>query len=73
MPPNPRESTKKCSLTPLRGFPGVRFFSWKHDRRFEVGARVLLHADGDPITDRDAGQPLLLIDCAWRRVPTTRL
>ncbi len=67
---DPRESTAKCSLTPLRGFPGVRFFTWKHDRRFAVGSRVLLHADGEVITERDAGLPLLLIDCAWRRVPT---
>ena len=67
---DPRESTAKCSLTPLRGFLGVKFLTWKHDRRFEVGSRVLLHADGEVITERDAGRPLLLIDCAWRRVPT---
>lgn len=67
---DPRESTKKCSLTPLRGFPGIRFLTWKIERRFEVGSRILLHADGDEITDTDAGRPLLLIDCAWRRVPT---
>jgi len=66
---DPRESTAKCSLTPLRGFPGVRFLSWKHDRRFDVGTRVLLHPDGEEITAADAGRPLLLIDCAWRRVP----
>lgn len=64
-----RESTAKCSLTPLRGFPGIRFVTWKHDRRFEVGERVLLHPDGQEITAPDAGRPLLLIDCAWRRVP----
>ena len=67
---DPRESTAKCSLTPLRGFPGVRFFTWKHDRRFDVGTRVLLHPGGEEITAADAGRPLLLIDCAWRRVPT---
>ncbi len=66
---DPRESTAKCSLTPVRGFPGVRFLSWKHDRRFAVGERVLLHAEGELITELDAGRPLLLIDCAWRRVP----
>jgi len=66
---DPRESTAKCSLTPLRHFPGIRFLSWKHDRRFDVGVRVLLHPDGEEITEADAGRPLLLIDCAWRRVP----
>lgn len=65
-----RESTAKCSLTPLRGFPGVKFLTWKHDRRFAVGSRVLLHAEGEVITERDAGLPFLLIDCAWRRVPS---
>jgi pre-rRNA-processing protein TSR3 len=67
---DPRESAAKCSLTPLRGQPGIRFLSWKHDRRFDVGTRVLLHAEGEEITAADAGRPLLVIDCAWRRVPT---
>jgi pre-rRNA-processing protein TSR3 len=67
---DPRESTAKCSLTPLRGLAGIRFLTWKHDRRFDVGRRVLLHPDGEEITASDAGKPLLLIDCAWRRVPT---
>ncbi len=67
---DPRESTKKCSLTPLRGVPGVRFLSWRFDRRFDVGRRVLLHPDGEELGPADAGQPLLLIDCAWRRLPS---
>ena len=66
---DPRESPKKCSLTPLRGTSGVRFVSYDPDRRVDAGKRVLLHKDGDEITARDRGQPLLLIDCAWRRVP----
>jgi pre-rRNA-processing protein TSR3 len=66
---DPRESTRKCSLTPLRGLPGIQFLTWKIERRFDVGSRILLHADGEEITAADAGRPLLLIDCAWRRVP----
>lgn len=66
---DPRESPKKCSLTPLRGMSGVSFVSYAPDRRVAVGRRVLLHKDGEPITDADRGSPLLLIDCAWRRVP----
>ncbi len=69
---DPRESAAKCSLTPLRGFPGVRFVTWKHDRRFDVGSRVLLHPEGDEIIAGDEVRPLLLIDCAWRRVPALR-
>jgi pre-rRNA-processing protein TSR3 len=67
---DPRESARKCSLTPLRGMAGVRFLTWKPGRRFDVGRRMLLHPAGSEITARDAGRPLLLVDCAWRRVPT---
>lgn len=66
---DPRESTKKCSLTPLRGTPGIRFVGYEPDKRVDVGRRVLLHPDGDEITSADRGKPLLLIDCAWRRLP----
>lgn len=66
---DPRESVKKCSLTPIRGLEGIRFVSFDRDRRVEAGARVLLHPDGLEIGDADRGKPLLLLDCAWRRVP----
>jgi pre-rRNA-processing protein TSR3 len=29
---------------------------------------VLLHPDGDEIGPADSGLPLLLVDCAWRRL-----
>lgn len=67
---DPRESPAKCSLTPLRGLPGIRFVTYDPDRRVEAGTRVLLHPDGEPITEADRGRPLLLVDCAWRRLPT---
>ncbi len=66
---DPRESTKKCSLTPLRGMSGVRFVGYEPDRRVDAGKRILLHPDGEEITSADRGKPLLLIDCAWRRLP----
>jgi pre-rRNA-processing protein TSR3 len=66
---DPRESTKKCSLTPLRGMEGVRFVGYEPDRRVDAGKRILLHPDGEDITSADRGKPLLLIDCAWRRLP----
>jgi ribosome biogenesis protein Tsr3 len=72
---DPRESAAKCSLTPLRETDGVRFV---HDRPglvLEAGRRILLHPDGDELSSADAAvgehggaPPLLLIDCAWRRV-----
>ena len=66
---DPRESAKKCSLTPLRGAPGVRFLEYHRERRFAVGRRILLSPEGSPLGPSDAGLDLLLIDCAWRRVP----
>ena len=67
---DPRESAKKCSLTPLRGMSGMRFVKYDPDRRVDAGSRILLHKDGEELSSRDVGRPLLLIDCAWRRVDT---
>ena len=69
---DPRESTRKCSLTPLRGMPGVRFVSYERDRRVDAGKRVLLDPDGDEIAPGDRGLPLLLIDSSWRHVAELR-
>jgi pre-rRNA-processing protein TSR3 len=66
---DPREAKAKCSLTPLRGMPGVRFIEFDRERRVAVGERILLHPDGEELGERDRGLDLLLIDCAWRRVP----
>jgi pre-rRNA-processing protein TSR3 len=66
---DPRESTRKCSLTPLRGMSGITFVPFHPERRVAVGRRVLLHPDGDELSKADRGLSLLLIDCAWRRVP----
>ena len=66
---DPRESKAKCSLTPLRGMEGVRFVDYRADRRLEVGERLFLHPDGDELGPADRGLDLLLVDCAWRRVP----
>ncbi len=66
---DPRESVKKCSLTPLHGMEGVQFVGYEPGRRVDAGKRVLLHPDGAEITNADRGKPLLLIDCAWRRLP----
>lgn len=66
---DPRESVRKCSLTPLRGLPGVRFVNYAIDRRLDASGRVLLHPEAEPIGPADHGRGLLLVDCAWRRVP----
>jgi pre-rRNA-processing protein TSR3 len=66
---DPRESVHKCSLTPLRGMPGVRFVDGRPGVTVEGEGRVLLHPDGEPLARADAGRGLLLIDCSWRRLP----
>lgn len=66
---DPRESVRKCSLTSLRGAPGVRFVDYHPEQRLSAGPRLLLHPEGSLLGEEDAGRDLLLIDCAWRRLP----
>lgn len=66
---DPRESAAKCSLTPLRGLPRLRFERWEHGRTYAVGRRIVLHPEGELLGPADAGRDLLLVDCAWRRLP----
>ena len=65
---DPRESVRKCSLTPLRGLPGVRFVEYRPDRRIDASGRFLLDPEGDELTEADRDLGLFLIDCSWRRV-----
>lgn len=67
---DPREALLKCSLTPLRGKPGIRFETYDPDRRVAAEGRVLLHPEGPELGAAERGRALMLIDCAWRRVPT---
>jgi pre-rRNA-processing protein TSR3 len=69
---DPRESLAKCSLTPLRDAPGVRFVNYHRERRLAAGRRVFLHPEGVELSLADRGLDLFLIDCAWRRVPQLR-
>ena len=67
---DPRESPRRCSLTPLRGMDGIRFVSYRPQLELDCRGRVLLHPEGELLTEEDAGRDLLLVDCAWRRLPT---
>lgn len=67
---DPRESRRKCSLTPLRGLPGIRFVGYDRSKRLDADGRVLLSPEGDLLTAADTDRGLLLIDCSWRRVPS---
>jgi len=66
---DPRESPAKCSLTPLRGLPGITFVEYHGGRRLDAGRRILLSPEGTELGPADRGLDLLLVDCSWRRVP----
>ena len=67
---DPREAWKKCSLGGLRGNSEVRFVSYNPRHRVDAGGRILLHPDGEELTEADRGSDLFVVDCAWRRLPT---
>ena len=64
-----REPAAKCSVTPLRGLPGVRFAPIFGGRRVDAGQKIWLDPEGEELTRADRGPGLLLIDCVWHRVP----
>ncbi|MBL8692987.1 MAG: hypothetical protein JNJ88_02705 [Planctomycetes bacterium] len=64
-----RESTKKCSLTPLRGLAGVEFRSWVRERPIALPPCTLLHPDGAALSPLDAELPILLVDSSWHHLP----
>ncbi|MCA8978499.1 MAG: DUF367 domain-containing protein [Planctomycetes bacterium] len=66
---DPRESPKKCSLTPLRGRDGVRFVNHREGLVLETAGRFLLHHEGEELSPADADLGILLVDSSWRRLP----
>ncbi len=66
-----KESPRKCSLTPLRQRSDLQL-RWIHcaiGDIVEVGEVTLLHPEGEPLSQADAGRPLLLVDSSWRDLP----
>jgi len=64
-----RESLQKCSLTPLRGHPELRFVEFPRMDPVDASGRILLHPDGELFGPDDAGHGLLIVDSSWRRLP----
>ena len=64
-----KESPRKCSLTPLRGRPEIRFLEWRPSVVLDAAGHTLLHVGGEPLTAADRGRPLLLLDASWKKVP----
>ncbi len=66
---DPRESVQKCSLTPLRGREDVEFLKYDPNRRYDAAGRILLHHEGELLSEADVGRGLFLVDSSWRRLP----
>jgi pre-rRNA-processing protein TSR3 len=66
---DPRESPKKCSLTPLRERDDVQFLNHKGGLVVETAGRFLLHHEGEELSAADAHLGILLVDSSWRRLP----
>ena len=66
---DPRESVQKCSLTPLRGREDVEFLKYDPNTRYDAAGRILLHHEGELLSEADAGRGLFLVDSSWRRLP----
>jgi pre-rRNA-processing protein TSR3 len=63
---HPRENRAKCSLEPLRGRADVRFVKFPPKAGLDLADYVRLAVDGEPLTERDAGKGILLLDGNWR-------
>ncbi|MCC6407858.1 MAG: DUF367 domain-containing protein [Planctomycetes bacterium] len=69
---DPRESPHKCSLVPLRDFPGVRFVNYRRGLELDVGTRILLDPEGEEIGPADRGLGLLVLDSSWKHLAELR-
>lgn len=64
-----REKISKCSLRHLHGRPEMTFLRARPGFEFDATGFVVLAVDGEPLSIRDAGRPLLLLDATWRWLP----
>ncbi|HKB14652.1 MAG TPA: hypothetical protein VKF62_01230 [Planctomycetota bacterium] len=67
-----KESPRKCSLTPLRGRADVSFLEWRGTTVLDARGMTLLQVDAPPLSRADAGGPVLLLDCSWKKVERMR-
>ncbi len=63
-----KESLRKCSLTPLRGRGEFRFLEWRGTTVLDATGMTLLEVGAPPLSRADAGRPVLLLDCSWKKV-----
>lgn len=61
-----RENLKKCSLRGLEGRPGFAFYTYPIDPLPDLTGYLLLKVGAPPLSEKDAGRGLFLIDATWR-------
>jgi pre-rRNA-processing protein TSR3 len=64
-----KEKVSKCSLRFLHDRPEMTFLRNKPGFTFDATGYLLLAVDAEPLSTRDAGRPLLLLDSTWRWLP----
>jgi pre-rRNA-processing protein TSR3 len=63
---HPRENRRKCSVEPLRGRPGFRFWKFPERGPEPIDGYVRLAIGGPLISADDACRGLLVLDGTWR-------
>ncbi len=61
-----RENLKKCSLRGLEADPGLQFYTYPTDTLPNIEGFLILKVGEPPLSEKDAGKNLLLIDGTWR-------
>ena len=64
-----REKISKCSLRFIHDRPEMTFMTAIANFKFNADGFILLAVDAPPLTEADAGSPLLLLDATWRLLP----
>ena len=66
---DPKESIRKCSLTPLRRRNDFTFLEWRGGLSlFDASGMTLLAVDAPSLSRVDSGRPVLVLDCSWKKV-----
>ncbi len=65
---DPKESLKKCSLTPLQSRPDIEFIRFQPQHRFLAEGMIFLTPGGEPLKPEDRGRTVLLLDSSWKSV-----
>jgi len=60
------ENTKKCSVWPLRGRPGLVFLNYPLKQKPTLDGYIRLAAEGPELTSAEAACGILLLDASWR-------